>query len=423
MAQPGDLIIVGTYEEFVVGYTIVPEDDNEKKWSLVQTIACHSHKGSVRSLANGGAYLASGSLDETVQLYDVVNQVECTLLNHHSGTVNALAFTENGTHLITAGADGMIAIIRSGSWFTEKKWVGTHSGSGVTGLSVHPSGKLALSIGTDNRLVTWNLVKGRKAYVTDLSSRCRNGQGVGDVQWSPSGSSYAVYMTSHVEVYSVETAGVSHTITCSEKVTAITFLDDDVILVGEENGEASVHKLLPPSKSGEEGEKEEVVRFQAHERRVKCARSFGPVKDAARDAIQFVTASSTGNICVWELEDDEVEKICEVNTGCRITCMTLVDLAKELQIKLENDEAAEKAISKDISQINSERSAKTLRRAKKRTASESSDTSIVSKKKSSSQPNSLNSPSTSLKKEKRLKKKIKKNKSSSAGQWDVSSIE
>lgn len=47
-----------------------------------------------------------------------------------SGSVNALAFTEDGTHLISAGEDGTIAVVRTGSWFVEKKWVGTHSGAG-----------------------------------------------------------------------------------------------------------------------------------------------------------------------------------------------------------------------------------------------------------------------------------------------------
>lgn len=57
----------------------------QKKLSLVQTFACHSHRASVRSLAVGGAHLASGSTDETIRLYDVVNQVESGLLTHHNG--------------------------------------------------------------------------------------------------------------------------------------------------------------------------------------------------------------------------------------------------------------------------------------------------------------------------------------------------
>jgi len=46
--------------------------------------------------------------------------------------------------------------------------VGLSCISAVTSLSVHPSGKLALSVGYDAALRTWNLVKGRQAYTTNL---------------------------------------------------------------------------------------------------------------------------------------------------------------------------------------------------------------------------------------------------------------
>ena len=40
--------------------------------------------------------------------------------------------------------------------------------SAVTLMSIHPNGKLALTVGTDATLRTWNLVKGRQAYATNL---------------------------------------------------------------------------------------------------------------------------------------------------------------------------------------------------------------------------------------------------------------
>lgn len=79
-------------------------------------------------------------------------------------------------------------------------------------------------------------------------------------------------------------------------------IQDDIILVGEESGEASIHKLKPPTIEGQEGEKEELFRFQAHDRRVKCAKLLGSVEDGSRDAIQFVTAGGNGYLCLWEFE-------------------------------------------------------------------------------------------------------------------------
>ena len=54
--------------------------------------------------------------------------------------------------------------------------------SGVLDIAIHPSGKLALSIGKDRKLVTWNLIKGRSAYVTNIKDVPNF------VKWSPTGN-------------------------------------------------------------------------------------------------------------------------------------------------------------------------------------------------------------------------------------------
>lgn len=38
----------------------------------------------------------------------------------------------------------------------------------VNCISIHPSGKMALSVSKDKTLRTWNLIKGRSAYVTNM---------------------------------------------------------------------------------------------------------------------------------------------------------------------------------------------------------------------------------------------------------------
>lgn len=42
----------------------------------------------------------------------------------------------------------------------------------VNCISIHPTGKLALSVSKDMTLRTWNLIKGRSAYVTNLIKGC-----------------------------------------------------------------------------------------------------------------------------------------------------------------------------------------------------------------------------------------------------------
>ena len=40
--------------------------------------------------------------------------------------------------------------------------------SAVHSVSVHPSGKLALTVGADRSLHTWNLITGRSAFITNI---------------------------------------------------------------------------------------------------------------------------------------------------------------------------------------------------------------------------------------------------------------
>jgi len=56
----------------------------------------------------------------------------------------------------------------------------------VSSISIHPTGRLALSTSQDSSLRLWNLVKGKCAHTTTLTSPAEQ------VAFSPSGSSYAV---------------------------------------------------------------------------------------------------------------------------------------------------------------------------------------------------------------------------------------
>lgn len=92
-----------------------------------------------------------------------------------------------------------------------------HNG-GVTSLSIHPTGKLALTVGKDKSLKTWNLIKGRTAYVTNIKA-------VADfVQWSPEGTHYAVAINNLVNIYEVKLAGISYTIDFKHRVNTVCFL-------------------------------------------------------------------------------------------------------------------------------------------------------------------------------------------------------
>ncbi|MGH0155593.1 UNVERIFIED_CONTAM: hypothetical protein FKN15_029463 [Acipenser sinensis] len=85
MAQQLELI-AGCYEQIVFGYRVQTE---EKKWTSDADFSHHAHTASLSAVAVNDRYIATGSKDETIQLYDIKKRVEYGSLLHHDGHVSA----------------------------------------------------------------------------------------------------------------------------------------------------------------------------------------------------------------------------------------------------------------------------------------------------------------------------------------------
>ena len=91
-----------------------------------------------------------------------------------------------------------------GSWQIEKTLY-KHS-AGITALALHPSGKLAFSAAKDKKLITWNLVKARPAFISNI-------KGIAEmIVVSPDGTRYAVGLHRKIDIYSMENAGIEYSI-------------------------------------------------------------------------------------------------------------------------------------------------------------------------------------------------------------------
>ncbi|XP_049874751.1 p21-activated protein kinase-interacting protein 1-like [Pectinophora gossypiella] len=294
-----DELVVGTYEGFLLGYSVYSEDIGKK---LKQTFATHSHTAAVRCISTGGKFLASGGTDDKVVVIDLKTRKEHTVLMNHDGTVNAVAFTNSGTHLLTGSDDGAIIVTRTGNWQMEKKWKKAHGGEPVTAIAVHPSDKLALSIGGDKTLRTWNLVKGRPAFTINLVSK-----GVvmpTETMFSPGGDRFSLVSQQTVDVWTISKAGVEKRVTCNSKPTAVQWTNNERLFVGLENGNIITLTVTDT----------EALTYKAHKQRVKCLHYENEM---------LYSASSSGELKVWSVTDSKLNEICSSSAGCRVTCMTL----------------------------------------------------------------------------------------------------
>ncbi|XP_045767078.1 p21-activated protein kinase-interacting protein 1-like [Maniola jurtina] len=377
-------IIVGTYEGFLLGYSLRSEDEETK---LKQTFATHSHTASVRCVSIAGKFLASGGTDDKVVVIDLKTRKEHTVLMNHDGTINTVAFTHGGTHLLTGSDDGSITVTRTGNWQIEKIWKKAHGGQPVTAISVHQSDKLALSIGGDKTLRTWNLIKGRPAFTINLASK-----GVSmptEIKFSPGGDRFSLVSLQNVDVWTISKAGLEKRLTCNSKPTTVQWIDDDTMFVGLETGNIINFKVSET----------QAETCHAHKQRVKCLHYENNT---------LYSASSSGELKAWSVSDNKLKEVCSLNAACRVTCIALNRqniLIKKEDSDSENDNAKSES-KKDDSDI-SDNDNKTYVSSKKRKPG--AFVTISYDNENAEEISSVTEPS--VKKAKRKRRNKKKNKS------------
>lgn len=176
------------------------------------------------------------------------------------------------------------------------------SGRPVTAIAVHPSDKLALSVGGDKTLRTWNLIKGRPAFTINLASK-----GVilpTEIKFSPGGDRFSLVSQQTIDVWTISKAGVEKRITCNSKPTSVQWLTDERLFVGLENGNVITLTVSDT----------EALTYKAHKQRVKSLHYENEM---------LYSASSTGELKVWSVEDSKLVELCSCNAACRVTCVTL----------------------------------------------------------------------------------------------------
>ncbi|XP_031666689.1 p21-activated protein kinase-interacting protein 1-like isoform X1 [Oncorhynchus kisutch] len=325
-------LIAGSYEQIAFGYRV---STGEEEWTATADFTHHAHTASVSAVATSERYIATGSRDETIQIYDMKKRVEHGALLHHDGTISCLEFY-GSSHLLSGGQDGLLCVWSTRNWECLKS-IRAHKGQ-VTSLSVHPSGKLALTVGTDKTLRfafcfeyifgsccrcskhslgtkltdgfcgcrTWNLIDGRSAFIKNIK------QNAVIVKWSPEGDKYVVVIGDKVDVYDLETATLTSTIINPKRISSIKFLTNSILAIA---GDDETVRLCDINTQ------KVLCEFEAHETRVKSVDSF-----TVDDFCVLVTASNDGFIKMWKLNLESLEPpvlLGKVNTTARLTCLAV----------------------------------------------------------------------------------------------------
>ncbi|KAF9107554.1 hypothetical protein BGX27_008693 [Mortierella sp. AM989] len=322
-------IVAGTYENILYGVDAYWNEDMTLRLAPIFIFAAHI--GCIKSLAIGGNYLASGSTDEKIQLYDLRRRKELGALLQHQGTITTLTF-HSKTHMLSGSDDGKVCVWRSKDWECLKIMKGHQSS--VHSIAIHPSGKIALSVSADHSVRVWNLLLGKQASMTRLQ-----GEGL-KVAWNPSGTGYAIMFDQELGIYDMATAKCIQTIKPVRKtrMNTMAYYKDEYIIIGYEDKMVRIYSTATGDL---------IKTLVGHANRIKALDlvtvPYTPEETSNKGFVGrpetkmvdiLASVSSDGTILVWNLEDvvapaaspEEINMknhIGEHKTDMRVTCLAI----------------------------------------------------------------------------------------------------
>ena len=206
------------------------------------------HAGGIRSImfSPNGNTLASGSADQTIRLWDVQTGRHIRTLTGHTSWVTSIAFSSNGNTLASGSRDSTVRL-----WNAEMgKHIRTFTGhtSWVTSVAFNPNGSTLASGGRDSTVRLWNAEMGK--HIRTLTGHTG---GVRSVVFSPNGNTLASGSADQtIRLWDVQTGRhirtlMGHTIS----VTSVAFSPNgNTLASGSADGTVLLWELAPaPIKS------------------------------------------------------------------------------------------------------------------------------------------------------------------------------
>lgn len=349
------IIIAGTYDGVLAGWDTLSHereaDAHDIDMKLLRkndgahlklSFAMPAHEGSVRCLdiASAAAIiekydkkrphsddeaeimhepgsLLSGGFDETINIFNLQKHSQAGELKTPNDLGSPLccsfappsqsATTAPPTHALVGLTSGKIVLYKKRDWSVQHVLSG-HDDGGVQCLAVHPTGRMALSGGRDGKIVLWDLMKGRLAFVYKISAlkKIKRKESVNHIVWSGDGNRYAFCYGSKITARDVASGEDLLDVEMPSRVNQLAFIggaegmflaaacDDGglpVLEVGqlEEEGDANTRRAIMAI--------EPVDRVVAGDDRLKCIQAI-----EGGSGFLVVTANSGGIVSVMDLE-------------------------------------------------------------------------------------------------------------------------
>ncbi|KAF6833279.1 cell cycle control protein [Colletotrichum plurivorum] len=227
------------------------------------------------SLALAGSYAAIGGQDGQAAIYSVeADQLERQVAVNEPVLDSAWA----GSKLIFATSKGSIKIYESGS---EVASLSEHAGP-ATSLSVHPTGELLASVGSDKSIAFYDLNNLRRV------SRAYTDASLTSSAFHPDGHLFAAgTITGDIKLFMTTSLEVAASFSLGAPIEALTFSENGFWLAATAKGQSSV-TIFDLRKEGDAA-------------RAKTIEAGGPVQSLAWDYTgQYLATAGAGGITVQQ---------------------------------------------------------------------------------------------------------------------------
>ncbi len=262
-------------------------DNNIKLWNMVEgklitTLVGHQDHVFSAKFSSDGKTLASGGDDNTIKLWNIAEGKLMTTLIGHSDRVKNVSFSKDNQLLASGSADGTIKL-----WnMTTGKLITTLMGhqDAVNSVSFSPDSKILASGSLDKTVKLWNVTQGK--LITTLTGHL---DGINSVSFSPDGKTLASgSIDTTLKLWNMLDNEEVHTFTGHKaRIISISFSPDGKILTS-----GSLDKTI---KFWNVAEGKEIHTITGHEESVWCV-SFSP------DGKTLASGSLDKTIKLWDLK-------------------------------------------------------------------------------------------------------------------------